>query len=161
MRSGAVPMTQTDESGRFSINISVRRLEDGTLDGGRWAVSPHVDHRQQGSYYVDQFNRFYHVGHAPEINVTPESPNASVEIKLDPKGGALMGKITDAMTGAQIKDYYMELAWTSDPTRGMGGGTGSSYRWLVPADTGITLKVRAKGYRPQEYPRHYCELRSG
>jgi hypothetical protein len=151
MRSGQKPMTQTDGDGHFSIDIFVNRQDDGTLDGGRWAVYPHVDHSKKRNYYVDQFNRFYHVGHAPEISITPESPNAVVEIRLDPKGGAIMGSVTDAATGSPIESCRMELSWTSDPSRGMGGGMGSRYRWLVPANTEITLKIGAKGYRPQEY----------
>jgi hypothetical protein len=151
MHSGQVPMTETDANGRFSIDVYVQRLNDGTIEGGRWAVSPHVDLLNKNNYYLNHFNRFYHVGHSPEITVTPESPNAVVEVKLDPKGGALMGKITDAVTGAPIRDYHMELAWTSDPTRGLGGGMDSSYRWLLPPDTGITLKIQAKGYQSQEY----------
>ena len=139
------------KANRFSIDVYVQRLNDGTIEGGRWAVSPHVDLLSKNNYYLNPFNRFYHIGHGPEINVTPESPNAVIEIKLEPKGGALMGRITDAVTGAPIKDYQMELTWTSDPTRGMGGGMGANYRWLLPPDTGITVKIRAKGYQPQEF----------
>jgi hypothetical protein len=150
--AGPMSQTQADENGHFAITISVSRDEDGTVSGGRWSVSPHIDPHDRNNYYLNPFNRFYHIGNAPEaISVTPDAPDAVVQIKLDPKGGALVGKITDAVTGHPISDYYMELAWTSDPSRGKGGGMGSSYRWLVPANTGITLKIRAKGYKPQQY----------
>jgi hypothetical protein len=147
--SGTTPQIKTDENGHFSIHVTVGyEGANGQIYGLHWAVFPHDDWKD--NYYTNPFNRFYHIGHAEEVNLTPDSPNAVIEIKLA-RGAAIKGKITDAVTGNSIEHCSMDLAWTADPTRAMGGGMGSSYRWLVPADTGITLTIRAHGYKPQVF----------
>jgi hypothetical protein len=159
MLLGQVPMTETDENGHFSIDISVRRLEDGTLDGGRWEVRPRYDSGRTGYYPPDRI-RFYRTEHnfnAQEIEVTPEAPNAVVEIKLGPKAGVLIGKITDAVTGHPIEPYAtIKIAWASDPTAWFGGNTienSGKYRLLVPPDTELVLKAMttARKYKPYRY----------
>jgi hypothetical protein len=155
----AVPMTITDENGHFSFKINVTRSEDGALSGGHWEVRPHYDFGGT-SYYPPDRIRFYKTQHnvnAQDIEVTPEAPNAVVEIKLGPKAGALIGKVTDAVTGHPIEPYAtVKIAWASDPTAWFGGNTvenSGKYRLLVPPGTELTVKAFtiAKGYKPYQY----------
>ncbi|MFZ3276099.1 MAG: hypothetical protein WA182_04280 [Candidatus Sulfotelmatobacter sp.] len=173
---GAIPQTETDQNGHFSIKIVVKHEEDGTISGGRWAVYPHYDPVGGTGYYPPNRIRFYRTEHsyAQEIDVTPEAPDAVVEIKLGPKAGAIAGKVTDALTGAPIKPYAeIVVAWAAEQATVMGThtelagwidpGTGQwiyhgtiqgKYRILVPPDTELTLKATAiaKGYKPYQYP---------
>jgi hypothetical protein len=170
---GTALQAETDENGHFSITIIVGRDEGGKAYGLRWAVYPH--HEFGGTGYYPPNNHFYRTEHSnwQEVDVTPEAPDAAVEIKLGPKAGALMGKVTDALTGAPIKPYAnVVVAWASEPATFMGTNTelageidpatGSwkyhgtiqgKYRILVPPDTELTLKATAmaKGYKPYQY----------
>lgn len=177
------PHTKTDENGHFSFKIEILREPDGTLFGGRWAVYPCfaiVDADGYPCNDLDGATRYYPPPHVPFyrtentrhwiIDVTPEAPNAVVDIKLGPKAGAIMGRVTDTVTGAPIKPYAdIVVAWAGEPTKMMATetdfragrvdpGTGKwismgngKYRILVPPDTELTLKAITKGYKPYQY----------
>ena len=173
---GAIPQTETDQNGHFSIKIVVKHEEDGTISGGRWAVYPHYDPVGGTGYYPPNRIRFYRTEHsyAQEIDVTPEAPDAVVEIKLGPKAGAIAGKVTDALTGAPIKPYAeIVVAWAAEQATVMGTRHGNCWmdrprHWSVDIprhnpreiphfgspDTELTLKATAiaKGYKPYQYP---------
>lgn len=160
--------TKTDENGHFSFKIFVKREEDGTLFGGQWAVYPCfaiVDADGYPCNDLDGATRYYPPPHIPFyrtdntrhwiIDVTPEAPNAVVEIKLGPKAGAVMGRVSDTVTGAPIKaDVDIVVAWAAEPRTMMATktATGSGkYRILVPGATELTLKAMAKGYKLYQY----------
>lgn len=165
---GVCPEAETDREGRFEMRISL----------GRWAVHPLYDPSPGGSsYYPPDRVPFYKTmsSHPDvrEVDVTPESPDAVVEIRLGAKAGAVVGRVTDAATGLPIKPYAtVAMAWASNPTIFMGANTESAgwidpvtgewkyrctvegkYRLLVPADTALTLSAMtiAKGYKPYRY----------
>ena len=83
--------------------------------------------------------------------MTVEVPEATVIVKLGPKAGALVGKVTDAFTGQPIKPYF-EFAWASDPANRMGEGTSENYRILLPSNTAIKMTVSSEGYKTWSYP---------
>lgn len=155
---GVIPQTETDENGHFSFKINVTRNEDGTLSGGRWEVRPRYDSSRTG-YYPPDRTRFYRTErnfNAQKIEVTPEAPNAIIEIRLGTRAGVLIGKVTDGMTGHPIEPYAtIKIAWASDPTVWFGGNTiekSGKYRLLVPPDTELTLSaVTMRGYKPYQY----------
>ncbi len=113
-----------------------------------------------GSSYYPPSHRFYRTEH----NNWQE---------LGPKAGALIGRVTDAVTGAPIKPYAtVVVAWSSDPSTFMAvnselageldpstgkwkyhGNIQGKYRVLVPPDTELTVKATAlaKGYKPYQY----------
>jgi hypothetical protein len=173
---GACPQAETDENGHFAMKVIVGRDEGGKTFGLRWAIHPHYE-PTGGGYYAPSRIRFYKTDvsrqDVQEIDLTPEAPDAVVEIRLGPKAGALTGKVTDAVTGAPIRPYAtIIVAWASDPTAFMGanselageidpstgqwkyhGAIQGKYRILVPADTQLTVKAMtiAKGYKPYQY----------
>lgn len=173
---GGIPQTETDENGHFSFRVTVLRRQDGTIDGGKWAIYPHRDFGGDSTGYYPPNHRFYGTEHSnwQEVHVTPEAPDAVVEIKLAPAAGAIVGRVTDAVTGAPIKPYAtVTVAWASDPSTFMAVNselagemdptTGKwrynveikgKFRILVPAGTEVTLKAAAlaKGYKPYEHP---------
>jgi len=88
---GGIPQTETDRDGHFSIQVTVARREDGTVGGGKWAMYPHHDLGSPGGTgYYPPNSRFYRTEHSnwQEIDVTPEAPDAVVEIRLGAKAGS-------------------------------------------------------------------------
>jgi hypothetical protein len=173
---GACPQAETDGDGHFAMSLVVGRNDDGTTYGLRWAVHPLFE-PGGGGYYPPARVPFYKTENKhpnfQEVDITPEAPNATVEVRLGPRAGALTGRVTDAVTGAPIKPYAtIVVAWVSDPKTIMGanselageidsktgqwkyhGAIEGKYRMLVPADTELTLKATtiAKGYKPYQY----------
>jgi hypothetical protein len=139
----------TDENGHFVISVIVGRSGDGRTYGLRWAVYPH----QERDHYPDLGSRFYATAnsHGEIVNLTPEAPEATVQLKLGPKAGALTGKVTDAVTGAPVNPHF-EFAWASDPANRRGHATKAEYRILLPSNTDIKVTVSSRGYKPWTYP---------
>jgi hypothetical protein len=80
----------------------------------------------------------------PRVRLSAQAPTATVEIRLGPKAGVLIGKISDAISGAPpnacagFKDISAPDFRTAYPVT-------THYRLLVPADADITLKVWVGG----------------
>jgi hypothetical protein len=149
--SGGTPQATADENGHFEVTVVNGRETDGTLYGQRWAVYPH---QEKGEYYPDLSSSFYVTtkNQAQYAEVTPESPEAIIEVKLGPRAGALTGHVTDSRTGATLHPEF-EFAWASgEPSKRMGERTGDPYRILLPADTDIKLVVQCEGHKPWTYP---------
>jgi hypothetical protein len=172
----ACPQTETDEVGHFAMTVAVGRNDDGTIYGRRWALHPHYE-PAGGGYYPPARIPFYksESGYPSfqEVDITPDAPEATIEIKLGHRAGAVTGRITDAVTGAPIKPYAtVVISWASDSKIFMGanselagemdpktgqwkyhGAIEGKYRILVPPDTELTLKATtiAKGYKPYQY----------
>jgi hypothetical protein len=146
---GGVPQALTDENGHFVISVWVGRFKDGTPYGLRWSVYVY----QERDYYPDLGSRFYATAssHGEIVNLTPEAPEATVQLKLGPKAGALTGKVTDAVTGAPVNPHF-EFAWASDPANRRGHATKAEYRILLPSNTDIKVTVSSRGYKPWTYP---------
>lgn len=144
---GPVPRAKTDASGHFVFNLVCSTLPDG--HPARYALYP----RDERLYYPNLSSQFYSTGlsHSQVIELSPEHPEMTVELKLGPRAGAIIGNATDAVTGKPVKPYF-EFAWVSNPRNRMGEGTAPSYRILVPSNTGITFWVAATGYKRYTYP---------
>jgi len=149
-RAGGIDRIETDGLGRFVATVPNSRSNDGTLYGQRWLFYPH----QEKDYYPDFSSEFYATakGLAQEVQLTPEMPETTVEIKLGPKAGALTGHVTDSLTGVTLNPEF-DFAWASgDPRKRMGVSMRDPYRILLPADTDIKLVVQCEGHKPWTYP---------
>ena len=86
------------------------------------------------------------------------SPWANVVLQLGPKGGMVAPIVADLITGQPIFDFMVEAAAHDperpDETRRVVAGRIS--RWTtslcVPADTDLSLRMWAKGYKTAVYP---------
>lgn len=148
--SGGIPQAITDDHGHFVKEVVGPVTSGGRVYGQRWAVYPH---QEKENYYPDLSSKFYATtfNHAQHVQMTVEAPETTVIVKLGPKAGALVGKVTDALTGQPIKPYF-EFAWASDPANRMGEGTSENYRILLPSNTDIKMTVSSEGYKTWSYP---------
>jgi hypothetical protein len=87
------------------------------------------------------------------VSLTPDSPSATVVIRLGPKAAVLTGTLRDAVTGAPISNGYFEMWRTDDARRSLRGGSApAEYKLLLPASTAVSLKFSAPGYQTWYYP---------
>ena len=93
------------------------------------------------------------------VTLSAASPLANVVLKLGPKDGMVAPIVADLVTGQPIFNFTVEAAVHSDPerpneTRRVPGGGFS--RWTtslcVPANTDLSFRVWAKGYKAVAYP---------
>jgi hypothetical protein len=134
----------TDANGWF-----VLRVDAGREPGGmRWDVYP-----SQPTSYVrwSLDNARTSDSYGQEVRLTPQVPDATVQLRLDRKVGLLKGQVTDAVTGAPLRPKF-ELSWASHPIAAMRESTLSLYRISLPADIEITVQVTSPGYKPRSYP---------
>jgi hypothetical protein len=77
----------------------------------------------------------------------------SVNIRMGPKAGILVGTVADSITGAPLNPV-VEFRWVSDPNNFLFGSgvVNSKYRVLVPSDRDVTMKVWDSGYKCWYYP---------
>jgi hypothetical protein len=133
--------TRTDEVGQF-------RVENASMD----TLEVFASKREDG-YCLPPGG----LSHAT-VTLSAASPLANVVLKLGPKKGMVAPVVVDRVTGQRIFDFVVEVS-VHDPerpneTRGAGGGGIS--RWTtsfcVPANTDLSLRVRAKGHKAVVYP---------
>lgn len=145
---GPLPVAETDDFGHFVMRVVVGRDSKGRPYGLRWDVYPRIDmHTYRPPLW------FFHTNNSQAViaTLTERHPEATVTIRLGPKAGALVGKVTDALTGAPVKPYF-EFAWASDPHNTMSESMSPNYRILLPSNTGITFWVGAEGHKRYTYP---------
>jgi hypothetical protein len=121
--SGGTPQCKTDASGRFEIALLL----------GKWDLYP----RSDADLYPDLSSSFFNTetSRGKLVELTPQNPEALIELKLAPKAGAIVGHATDADDGTTLHPQF-DLSWASgEPTKRMGIRTGDPYRILLPADT--------------------------
>jgi len=150
--SGGGFSTGTDEHGHFTLNVPVGREPDGHSYGLRWDVYLKGDEKLG---FPDKSSRFYHDDNDPPqiVDLTPESPEAHIDLKLGPRAGVLVGTVADATTGAPLNPCA-EFSRVSDPYSIMGGSglVKAKYRMLVPPNADVKIKVWQDGYKLWYYP---------
>src|SRR5229473_8455870 len=145
--SGILPSAMTDRQGKFVIKIRISHEPE------RWAVYPYDE---ETGYYSRPGYGFYmgREAYSQTVELSPKSPEASVELTLGPKAGAIKVHVVDAATGAAVAPQ-LTFAWASQPEKetivGFSYGT-EDFRILVPANTDLTLNVTAQGYKIWAYP---------
>src|ERR1051326_4886381 len=147
---GLANRVRTDEQGRFTFVVQAGRTPDGRSYGLKWGLYPH----DEDAYYPDLSSWFYTTAaaHWTEIQIPEgEKTEIIVPLKLSPKAAAIVGTVTDAVTGAAVKAEFV-FAHSSETRNQMGGSWPSTYHILIPSNTDILLTVIANGYSPWSYP---------
>jgi hypothetical protein len=134
----------TDANGWFELRVDTGHDPDGRL----WSVYP----RNPRSYLPWSFiDGRQGDSHGAEVKLTPQVPDATVQLRLDLRVGLLKGQVTDAVTGVPLRPKF-ELSWASYPIVAKGESTLSLYRISLPANIEITVQVTSLGYKPWSYP---------
>jgi hypothetical protein len=131
---------ETDGNGHFSID---------QLDWGEYVVG--AMKKEDG--YAYQLNRLYMTGPPPHATLTPQQPTANLEIQFTAKAALLVGRLTDATTGAPLQATFKLSRKPDSPTENYLTGQPSDYRVLLPPDVDTYIEVSAwRGKRFQEEP---------
>ncbi|MFI5176280.1 MAG: carboxypeptidase regulatory-like domain-containing protein [Terriglobia bacterium] len=128
-----------------------------TDDGGRFVIA----HLEWGGFYVYAVKEdagypnmvfpIYSKGIQRRSTVTPERPEAEIEMHIGPKAGILTGLVTDAKTGEPVLATFL-LKPIAQPEDWIGFYSSGRYRYLVPPSTDLSLEVSAPGYKTWSYP---------
>lgn len=107
---------------------------------------------KESSGYPDPKLAFYSNFAVPTVTLAPAFPNASVTIKLAPKGGVLeIVAVLDAVTKRKIDSASITLRRVSNPTLFI-STSATIGRILIPSLTDVTIEVTAPGYRSWPAP---------
>src|SRR5215469_8052269 len=84
----------------------------------------------------------------PEVELTPEHPEAEMRVYLPPKAGFLHIRLTNRRTGAGISGMQVALAPMESPEQqGFSMTCYSNHVVLIPPDKHLVLHVTSDGYR--------------
>jgi hypothetical protein len=84
----------------------------------------------------------------PEVELTPEHPEAEMKVWLPPKAGFLHIRLTNRRTGARISGMQVALAPMESPEQQLFSISCYSNRVvLIPPDKNLLLHVTSDGYR--------------
>jgi hypothetical protein len=84
----------------------------------------------------------------PEVEITPEHPEAEFNFSLPRKAGFVQIHLTNRRTGAAISEMTVWVAAIETPDSGLFTLTGrSDYLILVPPDRNLLLHVTEEGFR--------------
>jgi hypothetical protein len=139
---------KTDDSGQFRVeNISMGNVvveaskpKEGYCGLGSGGANPKVTTQ------------------TTTVTLSPASPVANVVLKLGPKDGMVAPIVADLLTGQPIYNFMAEARVydTEHPNENHAAITGGFSRWTtslcVPANTDLSLRVWAKGYKAVVYP---------
>src|SRR5215469_2359756 len=87
-----------------------------------------------------------------KVSVTPENPSPFLTIRLRPRGGILIGSVTDKLSGKAVDDANINYITIDN-----GGGGGSQRIWsgqfsmTVPTENSLLVYVSANGYKGWVY----------
>lgn len=148
---GIFPHGVSDQRGRFAITVPLDRLSPGEASSLRWLLYPY----QESRYYPDLVNRFYDTAGERTRIVTLSSakPQASVQLKLGRRAGALKMEVKNAATGILVRSSRCTLDWAEDPSRALKiRVSGGLLTVLLPSNTNLRLTLSSDGYRRWTYP---------
>jgi len=80
-----------------------------------------------------------------EVRITEDEPWATATVRLRPRGGILVGSVSDKTTGKAVKGAWVQYILIDN-----GGGsryTDGEFQMAVPADSDLLVLVWAKGYK--------------
>jgi hypothetical protein len=137
-----IPHADSDETGYFAIHIPRSWF-------GRFAVAA----KKEDEDYPDMSNQFYSDGKFETITLSTGHPAETVIIRLGPKGGVLLGRVTDAVSNAPLSPC-VEFRRASEPNNllSANGWVKPNYKLLIPSDTDILVKISLDGYKTWYYP---------
>jgi hypothetical protein len=132
---GRLPTTQTDQSGNYRFE----RL-------AWWATY---------TVYADDQNEGYSIfstglcGQAdpPEVTLSPEHPEATMDLRLPPKAGLVRIHLTNQQTGVAILGLQVSVMSSQTPPQQMFSTSQSSDTVvLIPSDKDLLLHVTSSGF---------------
>jgi hypothetical protein len=85
-----------------------------------------------------------------KVRITAENPWATVEIRLQPKGGVLILSVRDKISGQPIKNVNVEYLGLEGEAAGNARGDGE-FRATVPTGFDLLIVVSAPGYKGWVY----------
>jgi hypothetical protein len=143
---GASPVATTDNHGKFAITI--RGLQK--VGSEHWSVYPY-DVRK--GFYPRPSGFYGNDVPAPiTVELSPQFPDATVEVRLGRKVGALNVRVGGTGSAIQPTFVFSRMDASNKMTVTFSGAK-DSYRILLPANTNLTLDVTSPGYRPLSYAR--------
>lgn len=84
----------------------------------------------------------------PEVELTPEHPEAAMKVYLPPKAGFLHIRLTNRRTGAGISGMLVALALMESPEQQLFSiSCYSNHVVLIPPEKNLLLHVTSVGYR--------------
>jgi hypothetical protein len=128
---------ETDSSGYFQID---------RLLLGKYRVFA----KKEDTGYPDVQWSFYSSDLFPIVSITATNPAVELRIQLGPKGGLLMGSVTNAVSGAPVKAGF-KLVRAGDTDKWISTSPPAEYRVLLPPSTDVFLEVSAPGYETWYY----------
>ena len=81
-----------------------------------------------------------------EAAITSTAPSAQVQIQLGPKAGVLVGRLTNAQTGAPVNASF-RLIRVASPAIWLSASEPPDYRVLLPAAADVRVEVSAPGFK--------------
>jgi Carboxypeptidase regulatory-like domain len=124
-----------------NINCNVSTDKDGqfTIEGlkiGKYGV---FAINETEGYSIDNQSP------GQEVRITADEPWPNVTVRLRPRGGILVGSVSDKTTGKAVKGAWVQYILIDN-----GGGsryTDGEFQMAVPADSDLLVLVWAKGYK--------------
>jgi hypothetical protein len=130
----ALPWTKTDDKGVF-------RFEHLPL--GRYTVF--AEDKEEG---YSSFSTGAGGSGPPEVELTTEHSEAEFNLRLPPKAGFLLFRLTNQITGAPISGVEVTVMLAGPPPKFIfSSGCSSSQAVLVPSDENLLLHVKSWGFR--------------
>jgi hypothetical protein len=130
--------TYTDPTGQFVFE---------GLSFGEYRVSAQ---KETEGYLSTRPNIFEH--NLPlTLRITPDNLTESTTIRFSPKSAILTGTVRDATTGARIPAEITLKPENGDGLLGTGTNGKENFHLSVPANTGFTIEITARGYKPWTY----------
>jgi hypothetical protein len=130
----SVPEAETDENGRFTIT---------GLELGAYVL---IAMKEADGYPNPRWS-FYSHREPLRVTLSSEAPNFDgAVLVLEPKGAAIAGTISDAITGVPVA-ATIHMWRADDENDFVDEAVKGSFRVLIPADTAVRFSIRATGYR--------------
>jgi len=140
--SAVIPHTETNDRGEY-------RFENLPW-WGKYTVYADDEKAGYSSYSTGPTGS----SHAPEVEVTPESPTAELNLSLSPKAGFVQIRLTNRRTGGAIPAMTIAIASHEKPDARLFTDphvfTMSCYSdhvVLVPPDENLLMHVKSDGFR--------------
>jgi len=122
-------LARTDKNGQFEI----KNLENGKY--GVFAV------KDEDGYSIDNQSP------GKEVVLSTENPAADVTVRLQPRGGVLLGSVTDKITGQPLKSAWIDYQDIDGKASGSSVISNGRIRLTVPTERDLIIFVFASGYK--------------
>ena len=129
-----LPTTRTDQSGNYRFE----RLD--------WSTYTVIADDADGGYSIFSTG-FTGRANPPEVTLSPEHPEATLDLRLPPKAGFVRIHLTNKQTGATILGLEVRVMSSQTPPQQMFSTSQSSDSVvLIPSDKDLLLHVTSWGF---------------